>query len=87
MIALALAQDLSPGRATVVRWAFEHTPVPLVLMPLARTAADREIATSRTVASLHNRLRDAVARSGWGSEVLRRGANDRWVGHRIRRAA
>ena len=40
MIALGWAQDLSPGRATVVRWALEHTPVPLVLMPLARTAAD-----------------------------------------------
>ena len=37
MIALGWAQDLSPGRATVVRWALEHTPVPLALMPLART--------------------------------------------------
>ena len=35
MIALGWAQDLSPGRATVVRWALEHTPVPLALMPLA----------------------------------------------------
>ena len=39
MIALGWAQELTPGRATVVRWALEHTPVPLVLMPLARTAA------------------------------------------------
>jgi nucleotide-binding universal stress UspA family protein len=37
MIALGWAQDLSPGRATVVRWALEHTPIPLALMPLART--------------------------------------------------
>jgi nucleotide-binding universal stress UspA family protein len=39
MIALGWAQDLSPGRATVVRWALEHTPVPVALMPLAGPAA------------------------------------------------
>ena len=38
MIAMGWSQDLSPGRATVVRWALEHTPIPLALMPLARTA-------------------------------------------------
>lgn len=37
MIALGWAQDLSPGRATVVRWALEHTPVPLALMPITAT--------------------------------------------------
>ena len=38
MIAMGWSQNLSPGRATVVRWALEHTPIPLALMPLARTA-------------------------------------------------
>ena len=38
MIAMGWSQDLSPGRATVVRWALEHTSIPLALMPLARTA-------------------------------------------------
>lgn len=36
LIAIGWSQDLSPGRATVVRWALEHSPVPLALMPLAR---------------------------------------------------
>jgi hypothetical protein len=55
MIALGWAQDLAPGRASVVRWALEHTPVPLVLMPLARTFVggstpdhERRMSASRT---------------------------------------
>ena len=39
MIALGWAQDLSPGRATVVRWALENTHVPVALMPVARMGA------------------------------------------------
>jgi nucleotide-binding universal stress UspA family protein len=49
MIAIGWTQNLSPGRATVVRWALEHTSVPLALMPLAqpvmpgsRTATQRD---------------------------------------------